>query len=141
MLKVIIIGNLGRDPEMRYTPNGEPITNFPVATTERWTDKSGERVEKTIWVKVSAFGKQAEITNQYLAKGKKVYIEGSLNSDDKGNPKVFERKDGTFGASYEVRLKSFEFLSPRGDSDEGGSDEWGQSGSGARSGDEEPLAF
>ncbi len=141
MLKVIIIGNLGRDPEMRYTPNGEPITNFPVATTERWTDRNGERVEKTTWVKVSAFGKQAEITNQYLAKGKKVYIEGSLNSDDKGNPKVFERKDGTFGASYEVRLKSFEFLSPRGEGDEGETDEWGQSGSGTRSGDEEPLAF
>ena len=79
--KVILVGNLGKDPEIRYTADGRPIANFSIATTETWTDKgSGERREKTEWHRVVVFGKLAEICGQYLSKGKQVYIEGKLQT-------------------------------------------------------------
>ena len=79
--KVILVGNLGRDPEIRYTADGRPIANFPVATSETWNDRnSGERREKTEWHRVVVFGKLAEICGEYLAKGRQVYIEGKLQT-------------------------------------------------------------
>ena len=79
--KVIIVGNLGRDPETRYLPSGEAVTNISVATTETWKDKaSGEKKEETEWHRVSAFGRLAEIMGEYLKKGSQVYIEGSLRT-------------------------------------------------------------
>ena len=79
--KVLIIGNLGKDPETRYMPSGDAVTNFSVATTDKWKDKqSGEQKETTEWHRISTFGKLAEIAGQYLKKGSQVYIEGSLRT-------------------------------------------------------------
>ena len=78
--KVILIGNLGKDPEVRYMPSGEAIANISVATTDSWKDKSGEKQEKTEWHRVSFFGKLAEIVGEYLKKGSQVYIEGRLQT-------------------------------------------------------------
>jgi single-strand DNA-binding protein len=80
--KVILIGNLGKDPEMRYTQAGEPIANFSLATSERWTDKSGQKQEKTEWHRVEVFGKTAQIVRDYCQKGKQVYLEGSIKYDE-----------------------------------------------------------
>ena len=78
--KVILIGNLGRDPETRYTTGGDAVTNLNIATTETWKDKSGEKQEKTEWHRVVLFGRQAEIAGEYLKKGRSVYIEGRLQT-------------------------------------------------------------
>jgi single-strand DNA-binding protein len=87
--KVMIIGHLGRDPEMRYTPSGRPVTTFSVATTRSWTSANGERHEETEWFNVVAWGSLAEICNQYLHKGQQVYVEGRLQTrrweDNEGN--------------------------------------------------------
>jgi single-strand DNA-binding protein len=116
--RLVLVGNLGRDPEMRYTPNGTAVTTFPVATSRRWTDASGQLKEETAWFRVSVFGKQAEVCNQYLAKGRKVLVEGELVVDEKtGGPRVYTRKDGTAGASFEVRGNTVRFLTPKGESE------------------------
>jgi len=78
--KVILVGNLGRDPEMRYMPSGDALASFSIATTDTWKDKSGQRQERTEWHRISMFGKQAEIAGQYLKKGSSVYIEGRLQT-------------------------------------------------------------
>ena len=78
--KVILIGNLGRDPEVRYTQNSTAVANFTLATNEVWTDKAGERQERTEWHRIVVWGKQAEIVREYLAKGRQVYVEGSLQT-------------------------------------------------------------
>lgn len=87
--KIMIIGNLGRDPEMRYMPNGTPVTNFSVASGRTYTTREGERREETEWFRVAAWNQLAETTNQYLTKGQKVYVEGRLRSsewqDNEGN--------------------------------------------------------
>jgi single-strand DNA-binding protein len=80
--KVILIGNLGRDPEIRYTQAGEPIANFSLATSENWTDKSGQKQERTEWHRVEVFGKTAQVVRDYCAKGKQVYLEGSIRYDE-----------------------------------------------------------
>ena len=80
MNKIMVIGNLGSDPEMRYTPNGQAVTNFNVATNYRYNTADGEQREETEWFRVSVFGRQAESCNQYLAKGRKVYVDGRLRS-------------------------------------------------------------
>ena len=114
--RLVLVGNLGRDPEMRYTPNGTPITTFPMATSRKWTDASGQAKEETAWFRISVFGKQAETCNQYLSKGKRVLVEGELTVDEKtGGPRVYTRKDGTAGASFEVRGTMVRFLSPKGE--------------------------
>ncbi|HXH28306.1 MAG TPA: single-stranded DNA-binding protein [Candidatus Polarisedimenticolia bacterium] len=90
--KVILIGNLGRDPEVRYTQNGSAVANFTLATNEVWNDKSGERQERTEWHRIVVWGKQAEIVREHLTKGKQVYIEGSLQTrqwdDREGNKRT-----------------------------------------------------
>lgn len=116
---IILVGNLGRDPEMRYTPSGQAVTNFSVAVNDNYTSSSGERVERTIWVRVSTWGKQAENCNQYLKKGRKVLVEGRLVTDpNTGGPRIWERQDGTKTASFEVSATTVRFLSQRGE-DEG----------------------
>ena len=87
--KVIILGNLGRDPELRHTSGGQPVATLSVATNEQWTDKSGERQERTEWHKVVVWGRQAETCSQYLSKGRSVFLEGRLQTrkwqDKEGN--------------------------------------------------------
>lgn len=115
---IILVGNLGRDPEMRYTPSGQAVTNFSVAVNDNYTNSNGEKVERTIWVRVSTWGRQAETCNQYLKKGRKVLVEGRLNADSAtGGPRVWSRQDGTPSASYEVSASTVRFLSSRSDSD------------------------
>jgi single-strand DNA-binding protein len=117
---VILVGNLGRDPEMRYTPSGQAVTNFSVAVNDNYTNSSGEKVERTIWVRVSTWGKQAENCNQYLKKGRKVLVEGRLVPDPStGGPRVWNRQDGTPSASFEVSASIVRFLSSRGEDDSG----------------------
>ena len=115
-LKIIFVGNLGQDPEMRYMPDGQAVTNFSVASNRRWTDKTtGEPREETTWVRVAAWGKLAETVNQYLSKGRKVLVEGRLNPDPAtGGPKNFTRHDGTVGTSYEVVASNVTFLDSSG---------------------------
>jgi len=112
--KVIIVGNLGRDPEMRYLPSGTPVTNFSVAVNRVYTNSDGERVEETTWFRVAAWGKLAETTNQYLRKGSKVLVEGRLIPDSTtGGPRIWERNDGTPAASFEVTAETIRFLDSR----------------------------
>jgi single-strand DNA-binding protein len=112
---IIIVGNLGRDPEMRYTPSGQAVTNLNVATSRKYTASDGNQVEETIWFRVSVWGKQAETTNQYLRKGSKVLVEGRLVPDlSTGGPRTYTRQDGTTGASFEVSAGTVRFLSRRG---------------------------
>ena len=110
--KIIIAGNLGKDPEMRYAPNGDAVTSFSVATSRKYTDKGGNKVEETTWFRVSVWGKQAETCNQYLKKGRPVLVEGRLNADKAtGGPRTYTRQDGTMGTSFEVTAESVRFLS------------------------------
>ena len=114
MDKIIVIGNLGRNPEMRYLPSGQPVTNFSVASNRKWNDAEGQTHEETVWIRVSAFGRLAEVCNEYLQKGRQVYIEGRLRPDpETGAPRVFTRNDGTPGASYEVVAATVQFLGGR----------------------------
>jgi len=109
--KLIIVGNLGRDPEMRYTPDGQPVTSFSVAANRRWTDAQGQLQEETAWFRVSVFGRQAETCAQYLTKGRQVLVEGHLRPDPQtGGPRIWTRNDGTVGASYEVTARQVRFL-------------------------------
>ncbi len=111
---ITIIGRLGRDPEMRYLPSGDPVTSFSVATDRAWNDKNGQRQRETTWFRVTVFGKQAEVVNQYLSKGKMVLVEGRLRPDPKtGGPAIYQRQDGTVGASFEIVANTVRFLSPR----------------------------
>ena len=108
----IITGNLGSEPEMRYTGSGQAVTSFSVATNRSYTAGNGEKVKETTWFRVTAWGKQAEICKQYLQKGAKVAIEGRLTPDKAtGNPRVYEKQDGTFAASYELTVINVEFIS------------------------------
>lgn len=115
---IIIAGNVGRDAEMRYTPSGQAVASFSVATNRQYTASSGEQVKETIWFRISAWGKQAEICNQYVKKGMKVLVEGRLNADQAtGGPRIWERQDGTAAASFEVTAATVRFLSSRGEYD------------------------
>ena len=117
--KIIILGRLGRDPELRYTATGSPVANFSVAANRRYTAQEGQRVEETIWFRVSAWGKLAEVVHQFLRKGMAVYVEGRLIPDlNTGSPRIYQRRDGTAGASYEVRAETLRILSERRDANE-----------------------
>ncbi|MBL8089329.1 MAG: single-stranded DNA-binding protein [Anaerolineales bacterium] len=118
--KIFITGNLGRDPEMRFTPSGQAVTSFSVAVNETYTNNNGEKVKKTIWFRVTAWGKQAEICNQYLKKGSMVLVEGRMNADPAtGGPKIWTKQDGTAGSSFEVTAQTVRFLSSRGENEGG----------------------
>ncbi len=113
---IIIVGRLGRDPEMRYTSTGQAITSFSVATDRRYTDSSGQVQKQTYWFRISVWGKQAESCNNYLKKGNQVLVEGSLRGDPTtGGPRVYPRSDGTSGASFEVTAQTVRFLTPKGE--------------------------
>jgi single-strand DNA-binding protein len=117
---IIVVGNLGRDPEMRYTPSGQPVTNFNIATSRQYTDSNGQQVKETIWFRISVWGKQAETCNQYLKKGRSVLVEGRLLSDPAtGGPKIYKKQDGTAGASFEINASTVRFLPGRGDGEGG----------------------
>lgn len=105
--KVILIGNLGRDPEVRYMPSGDAIANLSLATTETWKDKNGERQEATEWHRVVFFGKQAEVCGQYLKKGSQVYVEGSLRT------RKYQDKDGQDRYITEIRGERMQMLGGR----------------------------
>jgi single-strand DNA-binding protein len=114
--KLIIVGNLGRDPEMRYTSDGTPVTNFSVATNRRWTNPDGSPGEETVWFRVSAWRRLAEVCNQYLQKGRQVLIEGQLKPDPAtGGPRMWTGNDGVARASYEVTALAVKFLGGRGE--------------------------
>jgi single-strand DNA-binding protein len=115
--KIVLVGNLGRDPEMRYTPGGHAVTNLNVATNRTYTDGSGEQVKETVWFRVSVWGKQAESCHQYLRKGRQVLVEGRMIGDENGNPRIWNRQDGSPAASFEVNAISVRFLGGRGDAD------------------------
>jgi single-strand DNA-binding protein len=111
MLKVILTGNLGRDPEMRYTPAGIPVCNISVASNRKWKDSEGNLHKETTWTRCTVWRQQAENANQYLKKGSKVYIEGRLTVDpETGGPRVYTRQDGTSGAAYEIQVDYIEYL-------------------------------
>lgn len=123
---IILVGNLGKDPEMRYTPSGQAVTSLNIATNRTYKGSDGNPVKETIWFRVSVWGKQAESTNQYLKKGSKVLVEGRLTPDRAtGGPRIFTRQDGTTGSSFEVSATSVQFLSSRGEGEgEGGGSEF-----------------
>ena len=113
-LKVIIIGRLGADPEMRYAPAGQPVTNFSVAANRKYKNSGGEEVKETTWLKASAWGKMAEVCNNYLRKGSQVYIEGRLIADPAtGGPRIWTRQDGSPAASFELHVELIRFLGGR----------------------------
>jgi single-strand DNA-binding protein len=117
-----IVGNVGKDPEMRYTPSGQAVTSFSVATNRQYTANNGQQVKETIWFRVSAWGKQAEICNQYVKKGMKVLVEGRLTADPStGGPRIWNKQDGSPAASFEVTANTVRFLSSRGEGEGGGS--------------------
>jgi single-strand DNA-binding protein len=100
---------------MRYTPDGTPVTNFSVATSRKWNRADGTQVDETVWFRITAWRRQAEVCNQYLQKGRLVLVEGRLRPDEKGNPRTFTRNDGTPGASFEVTAQTIKFLGGRGE--------------------------
>ena len=105
--KVILVGNLGRDPEVRYMPDGGAITNISVATTDTWKDKAGEKQEKTEWHRVAFFGKLAEIAGEYLKKGSQVYLEGRLQT------RKWQDKDGQDKYTTEIVADRMQMLGGR----------------------------
>lgn len=138
--KIIIVGNLGRDPEMRYMPDGTAVTSFSVATNRRWTDRAtGQPVDETTWFRVSVWGRQAETANEYLSKGRKVLVEGQISPDrNTGGPRLWTAQDGTVRASFEVRADSVRFLGGR---DEGGYDSSGGDDFGGPAQEEDDIPF
>lgn len=112
--KIIVVGRLGRDPEKRYLPSGDPVASFSLATDRVWNDSDGQRNKETTWFRVSVFGKLAETVKEHLGKGQMVLVEGRLRVDpETGGPVVYTRRDGTVGASFELVANVVRFLSPR----------------------------
>jgi single-strand DNA-binding protein len=107
-----IIGRLGKDPESRFTPAGQQVTSFSVATDNQYTNQAGEKVKETTWFRVAVWGKMAEACNTYLAKGALVMVSGRLTADKTtGGPKIYSKSDGTSGASFEINASVVKFLS------------------------------
>jgi len=115
--KITFVGHLGRDPEMRYTPAGKPVTSFNVASHDQYVNDAGEVVKVTTWFRCTSWGKQAEIYDQYLKQGSKVLIEGKLRPDPKsGRPEIWTRQDGSPAADYNVTVRELYFLDGKGHS-------------------------
>ena len=114
--KVMLIGNLGRDPEVRSTPSGQPVASFTLATNRKWKDKNGQRQEQTEWHNIVCWGRQAEVAGQYLTKGKQIYVEGRLQTRSWEDKQSGEKKYRT-----EIVCDNFQMLGQRGGGDyEGG---------------------
>ncbi|WP_118778328.1 single-stranded DNA-binding protein [Neisseria lactamica] len=111
--KVILIGRLGRDPEVRYMPNGEAVCNFSVATSETWNDRNGQRVERTEWHNITMYRKLAEIAGQYLKKGGLVYLEGKIQS------RKYQGKDGIERTAYDIVANEMKMLGGRNENSGG----------------------
>ena len=115
---LILIGNLGKDPEMRFTPGGQPVTTLSGATNRRYNGANGQPIKETTWFRVTVWGKQAEACNQYLHKSSRVLVEGRLTPDpETGGPHIWEN-NGKIGASYEVTASAVRFVSGREEADE-----------------------
>lgn len=112
--KVILVGRLGRDPEARYMPNGEAVTNFSIATDEQWRDRNGERQTRTEWHNVTLYGKLGEIAGQYLRKGSQVFIEGKIQS------RKYTGKDGIERMAYDIIGNEMKMLGNRNDGSDSG---------------------
>jgi single-strand DNA-binding protein len=125
--KVILVGNLGRDPEVRSTPSGQQVASFTMATERRWKDKNGQRQKETEWHNIVVWGKQAEIAGQYLTKGKQIFLEGRLQTRSWDDRQTGEKKYRT-----EVVCDNFQMLGTRGGDFEGGQGQ-GASASGSAS--------
>jgi single-strand DNA-binding protein len=113
--QITLIGNLGNDPEMRYTPSGVPVASFNLAVNRSWTGKDGQRQDKTTWFRISVWDKQAETVSQYLSKGRQVLVIGEVEE-----ARPYTDRDGNMRASLEIRAQSVRFLGQRGDSPMGG---------------------
>ena len=107
--KVILIGNLGKDPEVRFTPSGQAVANFNIATNESWMDKSGQKQERTEWHKIVVWGKLGELCGEYLSKGRQCYIEGRLQTRE------WTDKEGKKNYTTEIVAQNVQFLGGRGD--------------------------
>ncbi len=108
--KAILIGNLGRDPELKYTQSGQAVVNFSIATSENWTDKSGEKQERTEWHRIVAWGKTGELCAQYLSKGRTVYVEGRIQTRE------WEDREGQKRTTTEINAQTVTFIGGRGES-------------------------
>lgn len=124
--KTVVVGHLGRDPEMRYTPSGVPVTSFSIATTRKWTGANGEPQEKTTWFRVTAWRKTGELAAQYLKKGRLVLVEGDIDAS------AFTDREGNPRASLELTATNIRFLGGRGEGGEAG-------GGGSAGGDDFPV--
>ena len=136
--QITIVGYLGNDPDMRFTPNGQAVTGFSVATSRKYTNNSGQQIDETVWFRVSVWGAQAESCNQYLHKGSPVLVVGRLRPDPQtGNPRTFTRQDGSIGASFEITAPNVRFL-PAGKGTASYEEDFGDEEGGAN-GDEIPF--
>ncbi len=139
--KAILIGHLGKDPELKYTTNGRAVATFSLATNENWTDQSGQKQTKTTWHNIVAWGKQAEVINEYCRKGKQLYIEGRIEN------RSWDKDDGTKGYISEVIIQNFRFLGSRDDAQvSGGATSQPQPATGnppgpSEAGDDDDLPF
>jgi single-strand DNA-binding protein len=134
--KVILIGNLGRDPEVRYTPSGTAVANFSLATTENWTNREGERESRTEWHRIVAWGRLGEICGEYLAKGKQVFIEGRIRTNE------WEDQNGNKRETKEIVALSMQMLGSRRETEAFGGESSGPeraSGSGGPAEDDIPF--
>ena len=120
--QITLIGNLGNDPEMRYTPSGVPVASFNLAVNRSWTGQDGQKQDKTTWFRISVWQKQAEIVSQYLSKGRQVLVIGEME-----DARAYTDKDGNLRASLEVRASQVRFLGQAGDATNSGTRQGGGS--------------
>ena len=114
--KIVVVGNVGNEPQLRYTPDGTPVCNFSVATNRKWSKPDGEKGEETVWFRITVWRRMAEVCHQYIQKGRQVLVEGTLKPDpETGDPHVYQRNDGSYGAQYEVTAATVKFLGRRGE--------------------------
>lgn len=108
---ILIVGNVGREPEMRYTPTGQAVTTFSVAANRQYNNSDGKPVKETVWFQITTWGKLAEVCNQYLKKGRPVLVEGRLTPDlSTGGPRIWKRQDGSPAASFDVTASTVRFI-------------------------------
>ncbi len=118
--QITLVGNLGQDPEMRYTASGVPVTNFSVATSRTWTGPDGQRQEKTVWFRVTAWRRLAETCNEYLSKGRRVLVVGEMEE-----PNIWTDQGGNTRADLQLTARDVHFLSTRSETMEGGGGQYG----------------